>query len=273
MNLPFKTWVKTIRQWAQRGSISMRRLAFGDGAAFDFLAAENVRVSVLGPLTEKVAHNGAQVDALPLLHDPPRTVDLDDAGPGTAFSASHTINGHSIVLRIEFGNVRILLTGDLNKESMDLLRQRLGDAALQAEVVKIPHHGSADFDFPALKAMSPVVSLISSGDESAKKEHIHPRATMMGAVGLASRPTQNGHPLVFCTELAAFFSYLGELRLPDSGRAVSAFERTNFGIIHVRTDGERVLVFTHSGKEDMKEAYRFRVDSQHRVRFEDLEKQ
>ena len=27
------------------------------------------------------------------------------------------------------------------------------------------------------------------------------------------------------------------------------FERTNFGIIHIRTDGERVLVFTHSGKK------------------------
>lgn len=37
------------------------------------------------------------------------------------------------------------------------------------------------------------------------------------------------------------------------------FERTNFGIIHVRTDGERVLVFTHSGKKGLNEAYRFSV--------------
>ncbi len=40
---------------------------------------------------------------------------------------------------------------------------------------------------------------------------------------------------------------------------VYAFERTNFGIIHLRTDGERVLVFTHSGKRGMNEAYRFTV--------------
>jgi hypothetical protein len=37
------------------------------------------------------------------------------------------------------------------------------------------------------------------------------------------------------------------------------FERTNFGIIHIRTDAERALVFTHSGREDLNEAYRFRV--------------
>ena len=32
-------------------------------------------------------------------------------------------------------------------------------------------------------------------------------------------------------------------------------------------DGERVLVFTHSGKEGMREAYRFTVDGNHTVRF------
>jgi hypothetical protein len=46
------------------------------------------------------------------------------------------------------------------------------------------------------------------------------------------------------------------------------FERTNFGIIHVRTDGERVLVFTHSGKKGMREAYRFTVDANHHIKFE-----
>ena len=52
-----------------------------------------------------------------------------------------------------------------------------------------------------------------------------------------------------------------------------AFERTNFGIIHVRTDGERLLVFTHSGKAGLNEAYRLRVrkDSagEHQVTFEE----
>jgi hypothetical protein len=46
---------------------------------------------------------------------------------------------------------------------------------------------------------------------------------------------------------------------PATGKTFYAFERTNFGIVHVRTDGERVLAFTHSGKEGMNEAYRFTV--------------
>ncbi len=45
------------------------------------------------------------------------------------------------------------------------------------------------------------------------------------------------------------------------------FQRTKFGIIHIRTDGERVLVFTHSGKAGLNEAYRFTVDKDHHVKF------
>jgi len=61
----------------------------------------------------------------------------------------------------------------------------------------------------------------------------------------------------------------GHVNPKDKSRArpYFGFERTNFGIIQIRTDGTRVLVFTHSGKEGMKEAYRFTVDEQHRVRF------
>jgi hypothetical protein len=46
-----------------------------------------------------------------------------------------------------------------------------------------------------------------------------------------------------------------------------SFERTNFGIIHIRTDGERVLALTHSGKKGLNEAYQFTVDSRHRINF------
>jgi hypothetical protein len=130
------------------------------------------------------------------------------------------------------------------------------------------HAGSADFDLPALKAMEPVVSLISSGDESSRKEHIHPRATLMGALGKVSR---GNTPLVFCTELAAFFEMRGLSKTMD-GKVFFGFERTNFGIIQVRTDGQRVLVFTHSGKAQMKEAYRFTVNSKHEVKFENVQK-
>ncbi|WP_375773239.1 hypothetical protein NR798_20960 [Archangium gephyra] len=37
----------------------------------------------------------------------------------------------------------------------------------------------------------------------------------------------------------------------------------------MRTDGERVLVATHSGKQEMKEGYVFRVDANGRISFEE----
>jgi hypothetical protein len=46
-----------------------------------------------------------------------------------------------------------------------------------------------------------------------------------------------------------------------------AYEKTSFGIVHVRTDGERVLVATHSGREDKKEMYVFRVDANGDINF------
>jgi hypothetical protein len=36
---------------------------------------------------------------------------------------------------------------------------------------------------------------------------------------------------------------------------------------HVRTDGSRVLAFTHSGKEGMNEAYRFTVSPTGEIAF------
>ena len=89
----------------------------------------------------------------------------------------------------------------------------------------------------------------------------------MGALGHVARGDTS---LVFCTELAAFFELRGlskALEGKKKGKTYFGFDRTNFGIIQIRTDGQRVLVFTHSGKADMKEAYRFTVDDNHKVKF------
>jgi hypothetical protein len=271
LNRPFKRWIKSLQHWSQRGAIEFRRLAFGDKDAFGFLRDEDIDVKILGPFTQKVTVRGKKVDSLPLLRQPKKTVDIhlsDGPEETRAFSASHTINGHSIAMRLSYGNVRFMLTGDLNQESMKILRQKTTNKELQSEIVKAPHHGSHDFDMLALKAMAPVVSIISSGDESSRKEHIHPRATLVGALGKVSR---GDTAIVLCTELAAFFELRG-MSTSDAGKRYFGFERTNFGIIQIRTDGQRVLVFTHSGRSGMKEAYRFRVDNNHKVKFEDFVK-
>ena len=306
-NAPYKRWVKSLDHWETRGPITCRRVDAGMDPAdvFDFLHEDGIQVDIQGPFVEQVPdpnNGGASVPALRFFGSPEKSAELhlaalDHGDPGSP-SISHTINGHSIALRLTFGNVRFCLNGDLNKDSMDLMLHHLDPADLEAEIVKAPHHGSHEFDFAALAACKPVVAIISSGDEKAFKEHIHPRATLMAALGMVMREKTG---VVLCTELAAFFAqrkyshtredlqeffgsdankdrkFTGEQlrelfggdpkRSADEPPAYYGFERTNFGIVHIRTDGERVLVFTHSGKKGLNEAYRFEVDAQHNVTF------
>jgi beta-lactamase superfamily II metal-dependent hydrolase len=268
-NAPFKAWVDTLAHWDARtqavtGQPTVRRrIDHLSGDAFAFLADEDIAVELHGPITEPVSGQ----PGLEFLKAPPDDAELMlGSVPATGsggLSASHTINGHSIGFRLRYGNVRFLFTGDMNQASMQRLREALPGASLKSEILKAPHHGSADFDMEFLKEASPVVSMISSGDESAQKEYIHPRATLMSALGKASRKTPS---IVFCTELAAFFAMRG-YATDASGKRFFAFERTNFGIVHIRTDGQRVLAFTHSGKEGMNEAYSFRVSATGDVTF------
>ena len=276
LNRPFRAWQRALEAFATRGPIEFRRLAAGDDDAFGFLAAEGVRVEVLGPVVTSVGG----VPGLPFLRTPPDRVGRT-AGPVRfgALSAGHTINGHSVILRLTFGAVRILLAGDLNEqvEAELVAAHQAGRIDLTAEVLKVPHHGSADFSPEFLRDVSAAVSVVSSGDESARTEFIHPRANLMCALGRHARPALD-HPLVFVTELAAFFKAEGYVtpappsppepgREPGRGREETtrrrrpffAFTRQSFGMVRVRTDGRRLLVYTYSGKDDMKEAYAFTV--------------
>ena len=266
LNVPFRRWKNSLLHWAGRGPIEFRRLARGDRTAFEFLADEGIEVDVLGPGTRYATVDGRRQSVLEFLREPPKDDNISVTGfepAQRAFSASHTINGHSLTLRLRYGNVRFFLGGDLNQQAMAELNARYSKAQLQSEILKIPHHGSADFDFRLLKTISPAISLISSGDESSRTEYIHPRATLLGALGRIARSDVS---LVFSTELAAFFELRGWSKTADGKRSYFGFERTNFGIVHIRTDGERILVFTHSGKEGMNEAYRLDVDARGAVK-------
>lgn len=294
-NVPFKRWIKSIDHWATRGPIAINRVAFGDGnaALFSFLEEEGIGVEVQGPFTDKIVdpNDGQEKEALRFFRAPKKSPDMHlGTSEYGSISASHTVNGHSIALRLTFGNVRMNLTGDLNRPAMQLMREKLNLDDLEAEIVKAPHHGSADFDFEALKAMKPVVAIISSGDENPSKEHIHPRATLMAALGKVMRQDTG---IILNTELAAFFAtrnyahrredlktffknhgqetftrkelqkmFAGKIDKGDPEHSFYAFERTNFGIIHIRTDGERALVFTHSGKKNLNEAYSMTVGNE-----------
>ena len=81
------------------------------------------------------------------------------------------INNSSVVLRLEYGAIRMLLTGDIETEAgRDLLNS--APDALNAQVLKVPHHGSSTgLSSELLAAIHPAVALISVG---AKNTYGHP---------------------------------------------------------------------------------------------------
>ena len=228
MNEKFTGWKGALVGWTANGAINVRRLARGMDDAFSFLGAGDPTIEVLGPIT-------TVVDGTPAL---PR---LGDAG--------HTINGHSIVLRMTFGKWRMLFAGDLNEKTEKILATDGTD--LQSELFKVPHHGSHEFTPEFVAKVAPLVSVISSGDDRVTTEYIHPRATLLAALGNLGRPDG----VIFVTELVAFFESLGGTDRGDEH--FWGFRRTSFGIVRVRMSEDRMLVYTDSGKPEMKEAYVF----------------
>lgn len=266
MNQPFLNWKRALTSYNKRKKIEFRRLELGDTKAFDFFNEGEMSIDVLGPIAETVRGK----TGLKFLGDPPKGPrvgheslsegDLDSKG----FSASHTINGHSIVFKLNYGGFSYLFSGDLNDEASRFLAREhnKGTINLRSEVFKVPHHGSADFSGAFVQAVSPVVSVVSSGDESARKEYIHPRATLMGALGKHSRIAE---PLIFVTELVAFFTYENlvqnvDAKVAKKRGAFHGFSRAAFGMVKTRTNGSRLLIYTDSANVKMKEAYAYELD-------------
>lgn len=159
-------------------------------------------------------------------------------------SAAKTVNGHSVLLRIDFGDVRLLFPGDINEPGANyLLEDPAVHDQLDAHVFKAPHHGSHDFSADFLRLVHPQISSISSGESP---DHGHPRASFLGMVGKVSRSEQ---PLIFSTELVAHFAVDADAEALDVddgvdptdpsmlGQARRHFKKRLNGIINIRTDG------------------------------------
>lgn len=218
----------------------------------------NLTMNILAPVMQKV---GAK-PALPVLGD-----------------KGVTKNGHSIVIKLQFGKLRMLLGGDLNAESEDYLMEeysgvpfgdlrkermkenlsaskikeldkKINDAILkvrkvfESDIVKSCHHGSPDFTHEFLKVLNPIATIISSGDE---EPHCHPRPDTLGTIGKHSRGERS---LIFSTELAR-----SGMEFLDVSKVLAAREKkgkitgkimervvTRYGMINVRSDGERVVI-------------------------------
>jgi beta-lactamase superfamily II metal-dependent hydrolase len=207
-----------------------------------------VTIRILGPLLEEVIGQGGG---------------LRELG-----SESVTRNGHSLVLRVDYKNVRFLLTGDLNSESQRLLLSYHDLLEFATDVAKGCHHGSDDIDLRFVRAMKARVTVISSGDN---EDYAHPRPRALGASARYGREAKSVRgetlpPLLYSTELARSVRLTQSAAVRETGVEGSQIDAAEaeikpaergakflpldyipiatdliYGLINVRTDGTRVL--------------------------------
>lgn len=190
---------------------------------------------------------------------------------------AETKNGHSIILRLEYGKFRVLFGGDLNDQAEPFLlrhytgRDRMpseGSAdyanmivearkRFQSEVMKTCHHGSEKVTNAFLDAVNPAAFVISSGDQEG---HVHPRPDLLGRLGQFGR---GGAPVILSTELQRSTRGEEDRKLVDKLLAsidklgagakvdvekvkqdVLTLGRSNVevdGAIYLKTDGDRLM--------------------------------
>lgn len=228
-----------------------------------------------------------------------------------------TKNGHSVVLLLEIGNIKMLLGGDLNEPSQEYLLEHYtgldphpqtpiemetlvneGRNYFEVDVTKACHHGSAHVSPSFLQATNPLITVISSGDN---EPHSHPRPDTLGIIGKFSRSER---PLIFSTELARSgnenikhpnrvrrelrkkidkeTTIINDPAATDAERKkaeerlekhLNVIQRSvaNYGMINVRTDGNRLIVAQRLERQRSKskrwDIYSFESDERGRLHY------
>jgi len=234
----------------------VHRLSHADGHLPGYAPGQNaVTMTCLGPILENFGNGQTGLRVFP-------------------GADGKTVNGQSILLRLDYGQARLLLTGDLNASSQRLLLSYHDAADFATDVFKACHHGSEDVCMDFLKAAKARATVISSGDN---EDYSHPRPLIVGASGRYGREVvdANGErtpPLVYSTELArsvkldyaaaarvrrkAEDTKLEDALLRDvqlkakdwkqfrSLANVSIATDLVYGLVNVRTDGQHILCGT-----------------------------
>jgi competence protein ComEC len=73
----------------------------------------------------------------------------------------YELNNTSLVLRLEYGGTILLLTGDIQSEAQEAMLA--SGAAIDADVLKVPHHGAATSTEAFFDAVSADLAIISAG--------------------------------------------------------------------------------------------------------------
>lgn len=198
----FKRFAQALDNASSNGRLnSIQQLDNNNVILQETINSLNFEIEILGPI--KTLINGAKHFKW-----------FDDS--------SHTRNGHSIVLKVKYGDVSLLFGGDLNSLSeKHLLAHYQENNPFKVDVAKSCHHGASDFTVDFLKKIKPFSTVISSGDN---ESYSHPRADAIGCAGKYSRGVR---PKVYSTELARSINSGGDIL---------------YGMINLRSDGKKIYM-------------------------------
>ena len=184
----------------------------------DFTKKSDLTIEVLGPVNTGTKNN-----------------------PRYKYLGSHgeTLNGNSISLLLTYGKCKILLCGDMNNKYEKEFLKYYKSKNLNAHIFKANHHGSQDFSIEFLKAVSPSIAIVSSGDQP---DYGHPRGILLGSLGKYA-PAEVERPILFCTEVASTYKQIKIKQLENESKKKipNTYEKAIYGLINVRSDGEKVI--------------------------------
>jgi beta-lactamase superfamily II metal-dependent hydrolase len=133
-------------------------------------------------------------------------VRLDILSPDDALAADPDTNDAAVVVMLTYGDVRFLLTGDIEAQAERAIVA--ADMDLRATVLKVAHHGSRTSSIqPFVDAVRPQISIISAG-----------------------RDNPFGHP---APEVVARLAAYGDV-----------YSTADHGSIHLESDGHRLWIET-----------------------------
>ncbi len=125
-----KQYLQTLRKATENNkAVKFVALSADDQHVDGFGETDSVELKLLGPLTERVKHGSSSKRCL---------IRLGDEGV--------TKNGHSVILQLRIGKLKVMLGGDLNTEAEDYLLKHYADtdkevSALETRIYKLQAKG------------------------------------------------------------------------------------------------------------------------------------
>jgi beta-lactamase superfamily II metal-dependent hydrolase len=157
-----------------------------------------------------------------LVLDSEKQITLDILAPDYGGTGIKETNEASIIARLTYGTVSVLLTGDAPMSVEQYLVDEYGGNGLSADILKLGHHGSKTSSSSLfLRAAAPQFAVVSAGKDNS---YGHPNpvpVALVKSLGAQVLSTADEGTITFATDGARLW------RAPSRDSAKSA--KTRFG--------------------------------------------